>query len=288
MEVTSYLLGKKSGGGGTLQEKSVIITENGTTNITADSGYDGLSKAVVTTNVSSSIDDYLSNTITFGTNQYSGWLKTVKKLPSPLTVEGNSLYNALSYFQGTEAPRIIVGNNVTTLERLFLGSTNLTSVDLTGFDTSNVTNMNYVFNGCSSLQSLDLTGFDTSNVTTISGMFDSCSSLVTLNLSNLNFEKINMCTNLFYRCLALENLTFGNNLGKGYLTTASANYNNYKLDLSPCTKLTHDSLMSVINNLYDIASAGVQTQKLVLGSTNLAKLSQAEQDIVTAKGWTLS
>lgn len=46
--------------------------------------------------------------------------------------------------------------------------------------------------------------------------------------------------------------------------------------------------MSVINGLYDIASAGVQPQKLVLGTTNLAKLSQAEIDIATNKGWTVS
>lgn len=36
-----------------LQDKSVTITQNGTTEITADSGYDGMSKATITTNVPS-------------------------------------------------------------------------------------------------------------------------------------------------------------------------------------------------------------------------------------------
>ena len=36
-----------------LQDKSVTITQNGTTEITADSGYDGMSKATITTNDSS-------------------------------------------------------------------------------------------------------------------------------------------------------------------------------------------------------------------------------------------
>ena len=36
-----------------LQEKDVIITQNGTTEITPDSGYDGISKATITTNVPS-------------------------------------------------------------------------------------------------------------------------------------------------------------------------------------------------------------------------------------------
>lgn len=54
MDLFSYLLGKKDGGGGgtgTLQEKSVTVTTNTTQNITADSGYDGLSKVVLTTDV---------------------------------------------------------------------------------------------------------------------------------------------------------------------------------------------------------------------------------------------
>lgn len=53
MDITSYLLGKKAGGGSApvLQDKEVTITENGETEITADSGYDGLSSVNVTTDV---------------------------------------------------------------------------------------------------------------------------------------------------------------------------------------------------------------------------------------------
>lgn len=55
MDITSYILGKNAGGGGgtpNLQTKSVTITENTTTNIQPDTGYDGLSAVNVTTNVS--------------------------------------------------------------------------------------------------------------------------------------------------------------------------------------------------------------------------------------------
>ena len=55
MDITSYLLGKNSSGGGgtpTLQDKSITITENGTTNVVADSGYDGLNQVEIITNVS--------------------------------------------------------------------------------------------------------------------------------------------------------------------------------------------------------------------------------------------
>ena len=93
---------------------------------------------------------------------------------------------------------------------------------------------------------------------------------------------------MFGSCGRLANLGGLENLGQAYLTTAAANYNNYTLNLSSCSQLTHDSLMNVINNLYDIATKGCNTQKLQLGSTNLAKLTEDEIQIATAKGWTVS
>ena len=60
MDIFSYLLGKKAGGGGTanLQSKEVTITQNGETTIQADEGYDGLSSVSITTNVPRGIPEY--------------------------------------------------------------------------------------------------------------------------------------------------------------------------------------------------------------------------------------
>lgn len=58
------------------------------------------------------------------------------------------------------------------------------------------------------------------------------------------------------------------------------------ISFSSCKKLTHDSLMSIINAL-DTLESGV-TQTLTLGSTNLAKLTDAEKAVATQKGWTLA
>lgn len=56
------------------------------------------------------------------------------------------------------------------------------------------------------------------------------------------------------------------------------------LDLSSCTKLTHDSLMVIINGLQTVTGSKV----LTLGATNLAKLTYEEKAIATSKGWTLA
>ena len=55
LDITSYIMGKKAGGGPaptpTYQDKEITITENGEQTITADSGYDALSSVEITTNV---------------------------------------------------------------------------------------------------------------------------------------------------------------------------------------------------------------------------------------------
>jgi surface protein len=67
---------------------------------------------------------------------------------------------------------------------MFYGCSNLTSLDLSTFDTSSVTDMYGMFEGCSGLTSLDLSSFNTSNVTNMSGMFSGCINLININLSN--------------------------------------------------------------------------------------------------------
>ena len=49
--------------------------------------------------------------------------------------------------------------------------------------------MYQMFDGCYDLTSLNLTSFDTSNVTIMQFMFNNCSSLTSLDLSKFSFEK---------------------------------------------------------------------------------------------------
>ena len=161
-------------------------------------------------------------------------------------------------------------SNVTNMSAMFHSCSSLTTLDLSSFDTSKVTYMVEVFNSCNSLQSLNLSNWDTSKVTGMNYMFQYCINLVNLDLSSFDMSKVTMTNNMFYSCRALTNLQAPRNI------SADINF-------SSCTNLTHDSLMSIINNL-----ATISGKTLTLGETNLAKLSEEEKAIATNKGWALA
>lgn len=172
-------------------------------------------------------------------------------------------------------------SNVTNMEFMFYYS-GITQIPM--FNTSKVTNMEGIVRNTPNLEVFP--ELDTSNVTKMSGAFSYAGSLK--EIKKINFRKVINVSSLFISSYELTILGGFENLGEGYLTTASANNALYTLDLSYCTKLTHDSLMNVINNLYDIATKGVATQQLVLGSTNISKLSAEEIQIATNKGFSVS
>ena len=78
----------------------------------------------------------------------------------------------------------------------------------------------------------------------------------------------------FHNCTSLANLTITGKIG----------YNGF--DVKQCP-LTHDSLMSIINALYDYSET-TTTKAVTFGETNLAKLTDAEKAIATQKGWSLA
>lgn len=181
-------------------------------------------------------------------------------------------------------------SNVTDMSSMFYDCQKLTALDISNFNTSKVKNMSYMFNDCFKLTTLDLTNFDTSNVTTFYQMFYRCNKIV--SIPKLNAIKVTSLNYFVYNCIALTDFGGLENLGQAYSTTQSANYYNYKLDLSTCTTLTEQSLINVLTNLYDIKTKGCKAQQVILGSTNLAKLvseeGQAALSNAQAKGWTVS
>lgn len=211
-------------------------------------------------------------------------------------VTGTGMYSLFSGCAKLETLNIkgFDTSGLTELRYVFSGCVRLTSIDVSSFNTSKVTNFYEMFKGCKSLTSLDVSNFDTSRAFNFTGMFRGCTGLTELDLSNFDMSKATSVSNILYELTALEKLKSFKNLGKGYATRAH-NSSSLKLDLSTSTNLTHESLMDVINNLYDlnitydVANGGtLYRQALVLGSTNLAKLTEEEIAIATNKGWNVS
>ncbi|MBR3525499.1 MAG: BspA family leucine-rich repeat surface protein, partial [Lachnospiraceae bacterium] len=74
-------------------------------------------------------------------------------------------------------------------DSLFRGLAALTTLDLSGLDTSAATNMNGMFAGCESLETLDVSHLVTSSVTDFSSMFSGCHNLKKLDCSNFDTRK---------------------------------------------------------------------------------------------------
>lgn len=99
----------------------------------------------------------------------------------------------------------------------------------------------------------------------------------TLNLHTIPLLTINgvtSCTGMFRNAYALENVTFA-----GEWTLSG-------LEFTQSSKLTVASILSLFAILADYS--GTSNHTLTLGSTNLAKLTDAQKAIATQKGWTLA
>ena len=149
-------------------------------------------------------------------------------------------------------------------------------------DTSRASLFNAMFYNATALKIVP--PLNTSNGTTFNQMFSGCTALETI--PELDFSNATRIDTLLSSTSSLKKLGGFKNLGQSYSKTQSANYNRYKLDVS--ANIDHDSLMNIINKVYDIATRGCNTQTLSFGSTNLAKLTAQEIAIATNKGWTVS
>lgn len=210
-----------------------------------------------------------------------GSCKKLKTIPTLNTNKVNNMQGMFYECTSLENIPNIDTTHVTTMVNMFYGCNSLTEIPL--LNTSNVTTMNSMFarSGIMSIPELN-----TNKVTTVYNMFNMCFGLT--SIPKLNFESIVNVSSFLSGANNVVTLGGFENLGKAYLTTTAANYTNYGLDLTSCSKLTHDSLMNVINNLYDIKTKGCKEQRLQLGVTNLAKLTDEEKQIAIDKGWNVS
>lgn len=149
----------------------------------------------------------LRTATTFSRNIY---VKTIDQLPSDAIkiddgTSGGSIYlweEGTDVYWWSDADDVYMASDCT---KMFYNCKNLTSLDLSGLNTSRVTNMNSMFYNCISLSSLDVSEFDTSSVTDMSRMFSGNCRLTSLDLSNFNTSNVTTMEFMFYNCYSYFN-----------------------------------------------------------------------------------
>lgn len=261
------------------------------------------------------ISEYFDENIDGGSIKGSGWTNTVLKTPAYKFNGTNADYMFYAYPLPTIDLTNIDTSNTTSMIHMFQYS-KIQSIDIAKLVVNKVTNASVLFSGCENIKEINMDNMDFASCTDFGYMFNGA-KITDISMKNVNMSKVKNLncfiqnTNVknldmtncdmssvnslnSFACASLTNLIFGLNLGKNY-TRTSTNYSSYKLQLNACVNLTHDSLMSVINNLYDlnliydVANGGtLYTQSLLIGSKNVAKLTTEEIAIATNKGWTVS
>ena len=112
-------------------------------------------------------------------------------------------------------------SQVTNMSSMFSGMSNLTALDLSNFDTSQAMYMGSMFQGISNITTLDLSNFDTSKVTSMYAMFSGMSNLTTLSISNFYTSKVTYMSSMFLGMSKLTTLDLSN------FDTSQVKYMNY-------------------------------------------------------------
>ena len=183
IDVNNYGIQKMKSEGGSevnLQSKEVTITQNGTTTVTADTGYDGLSEVEVEVNVPMPSGSYPPDWSEIGYEE------------APQALLDDFAYSKEIYDNWDSSQ--------TSMYLKFNNNKNLIYMPVV--DTSNVTDMMQMFNGCSNLVKIPL--LDLSKVNRTLSMFYNCEKIVEVPLFDLS--SVDNAQGMFGNCYNLKTL----------------------------------------------------------------------------------
>lgn len=265
MDVTSYLLGKKAGGGtpAVLEDKEVTITQNGETTITPSTGYTGMSSVDLTVNVPqpSGKIEITQNGTDIDVSSYA--TADVSVPSQKFTFVNGGGFSFQGDTRNNLQPEIdnIVANvdmsGITTMQSMFSGCKNITSIDLSDLDVSNVKTTTYMFSGCTNLSSIDFDNWNTSNLESTKYMFNQCQGITSLSLFN-NLSSLIDASGMFS----------GSNLTSIDLSdwTTSSSLTNVGSMFASCTNITSVDLSG-----WDVTGI-TTTNSMLYGCTNLTSI----------------
>ncbi len=194
----------------------------------------------------------------------------ISSLPS---LEAIKFINTKSTFSdlnldGDKNIKTVIGYQNSNLKRVYCRNCYL--FDRESVDYSTVDNVNSLYNSYNYSNIIVPKSLDMSKIGNYS---DFINSQTVLTLNKLDFTSAKTFSITAPCLVSIEEI-----LGQIKIPVSFSTSNN----------LNHDTLIRILNALYDYSTDTENTYTLTLGTTNLAKLTDEEKAIATNKGWTLS
>lgn len=112
------------------------------------------------------------------------------------------------------------------------GFPNVTTIDVTGLDTTGITSFNMMFHGLAKLTEIvGLDKLDTSSVASMDNMFSYCTALESIDLTNVDTSNVSNMSNMFWRCSRLKTV-------KGFENLDIQNVDRIEGIFSGCSSIT--------------------------------------------------
>ncbi len=197
-----------------------------------------------------------------------------------LNANSANLFALGSKLVSIEGLEYVNTSEVTSMNSMFSGCSNLTSIDLSHFDTSHVTNMSSMFSRMRSLTSINVSNFNTSNVTNMAYMFQDLSSITSLNVSNFNTSNVTNMASMFKNLTNISTLNISN-----FTTSSVTNMSGMFAGMSSLTSLNLTSfntslvtdmseMFSGCSKLTNLNISSFQTNQVTNMSSMFASLSK--------------
>ena len=268
------------------QDKSIDITSNGRYNVTPDYGFSGLGSVDINVDVQGgeplppiepvlqekSIDIAENGSYSVSPDAGVDGLNNVNinvdvPIPSVYVVPNGMVFRGSSF--NTFPTDGLDFSQRTSLYSAWEDCSLLTEFPM--IDTSNCTDFMSAWHGCYSLKSFPALHF--SKGETFDFTWEGCSSLT--EFPALDLHNGSSIRDAWIGCSSLTTLG-----GFGAIKES--------FSLSDSPKLTVESIMNVVNQAADLNILGITGKTMTFGSTNLAKLTDAQKAVATNKGWTLA
>lgn len=196
--------------------------------------------------------------------------KAQEPKPSKMTITENGLYDIVGRYNINVDVNIQSGCKVVLPNGTKFRTSTFSTLP-EGFDFSNITDFAQMFLSCINLTSVSL--LDTSKGTYFSSMFEYCRLLTTI--PQLDVSKGTRLNSMFSGCRNLTDVTFVGSI-------------NDDIDFSSCTKLTYESIKSILTACSATTNTDAKTLKFNITLTDNNGELAALVTTCTSKGWTIS